>query len=158
MMEFLPTNHPKLEFTMCFRLSAAHAAMLGEIWGKNIVGVNSDCKTLTLDLEGAVEFLSQQDAGDILCMGSNTGSRSGVLNILEKDFPSKFNKNTVWSKITDNDGSSTEPKSGVAIFTTCDISFGSKETAGIQPFPALHGQAHCPPCPAAERVRSAATG
>lgn len=120
MMDFLPASHLKLEFTMCFRLSAAHAAMLGEIWGKKIVGVNPDCEILTLDLENAVEFLSQQNPGDILCLGSNTGSRSGVLNTLEKDFPSKFNKNTVWSKITDNDGSSTEPRPGVAIFTTYD--------------------------------------
>lgn len=117
---FLPIDHVKLEFTQCFRLSAEHAADLGDIWGKKIVGVNPDCEILKMTFKEAVEFLAASNPGDVLCLGSNAGGRSRMLNILEEEYPDKFNKRTIWSKISDNDGGATNPSPGIGIFTTYD--------------------------------------
>lgn len=118
---FMPAGYMKLEFTQCFRLSAGHASMLGEIWGKKIVGVNDDCEVIeSMSFDKALTFLSKRSPGEILCLGMNNGKRSEMLNKLEERYPEKFNKHTVWAKISDRDGSTTEPTAGTAIFTTYD--------------------------------------
>lgn len=43
-----------------------------------------------------------------------------MLNWLENECGEKFNKKTVWSKITEKDGEATRPTSDTAIFTTYD--------------------------------------
>ena len=43
-----------------------------------------------------------------------------MLNRLEVLYPDVFNKNTVWSKITENDGGASQPRPDCAIFTTYD--------------------------------------
>ena len=80
--EFLGA-HERLTFTLCFRLSSAHAAMLGRIWKKEIVGVNSNCVVEKMRAEQVVDFLSQQEPKDILCLGARTGDLADTLNILE---------------------------------------------------------------------------
>ena len=50
---------------------------------------------------------------------------SDTLNMLEEKYPDKFNKNTVYATISDNDSmGKTEPKEDSAIFTTYDSSKG----------------------------------
>lgn len=122
--EFLG-EHIKLEFTNCFRLSANIANMLGRIWKKRINGVNSNCVVEKMDFNSVVEFLSKQDTKDILCLGANNGRRTSVLNKLETEYPDKFNKHTVYAKISDSvsDGA-TKPTDTSAIFTTYDSSKG----------------------------------
>lgn len=119
--EFLPIGYQRMEFTQCFRLGPSHASMLGKIWGKTIVGVNDDFSVVeSMTFNKVFAYLKELNPGDILCLGSNNGKRSEMLNKLEETCPEKFNKYTVWSKITEQDGGATEPGPGVAIFTTYD--------------------------------------
>lgn len=117
--------YERITFTKCFRLSADHAAMLGRIWNKKIVGVNGGCEIMAMNTNQAVEFLSAQKPGDILCLGSRTGTMSEVLNELEDKYPEKFNKSTIYASIQDDDGNrAVDPKGDCAIFTTYDSSKG----------------------------------
>lgn len=113
-------RHYTLEFTQCFRLSKDLASWLGGIWGKEIVGVNPDCKVETMRFQEIVRYLSKCDPADVLCLGATTGPRSYLLNELEERYPDKFNKNTIWAKISDSEGYGTCPRFGVGIFTTFD--------------------------------------
>ncbi len=118
-------EHEKLTFTKCFRLSKEHAAMLGRIWKKRIVGVNSRCEVAHMDLNEAIVFLSKQRPQDILCLGSRTGDMAEVLNELEDLYPEKFNKSTIYASIQDDDGNrAVIPSERCAIFTTFDSSKG----------------------------------
>ena len=118
--ELLGPNTVPMEFTRCFRLCDGLARELGEIWGKEIHGVNMDCEVLQMTEDEAFMLLAQCDPCEILCLGSNNGARSKMLNRLEVLYPDVFNKNTVWSKITENDGGASQPRPDCAIFTTYD--------------------------------------
>lgn len=118
-------DHERLEFTNCFRLSAPHAAMLGRIWQKHIVGVNGNCKVLKMGMEEVTKFIAGQEPSDILCLGSRTGDMTEVLNELEESYSYKFNKKTVYASISDDDGNrAVVPDNTCAIFTTYDSSKG----------------------------------
>ena len=110
-----------IEFTTCFRLSSEYAKQLGSIWKKNIKGVNDDCKISIMTKKEVIDFLIDKESGKILCLGSNTayGDRNYILNALEKIRPDKFNKQTVFSKISDSE-SVKEIKRDTAIFDTFD--------------------------------------
>ncbi len=115
----------RLNFTKCFRLCPNHAAMLGRVWQKSIIGVNEKCIVSDMDREQAVAFLSSQKPKDILCLGSRTGDMSYVLNRLEEEYPADFNKSTVYASIQDDDGNrAVDPDGSCAIFTTYDSSKG----------------------------------
>ena len=101
--EFLGA-YERLTFTLCFRLSSAHAAMLARIWKKEIIGINSNCVVEKMRAEQVVDFLSQQEPKDILCLGERMGDLADTLNILEVKYPDKFNKTTVYASITDDNG------------------------------------------------------
>ena len=45
--------------------------------------------------EEVMDFLAQQEPGDILCLGARTGAMAGTLNALEEAYPHTFNKTTV---------------------------------------------------------------
>ena len=125
-------EHVTLEFTQCFRLSADHAAMLGRVWNKKIVGVNPNCKIEVLPEEDIVRFLSEQDTKDVLCLGARTGQLSKVLNRLEEEYPERFNKHNVYASIAENDSlGATEPTSESAIFTTYDSSKGLERKIAV---------------------------
>ncbi|MBQ1616969.1 MAG: AAA family ATPase, partial [Ruminococcus sp.] len=115
-------DYERLTFTKCFRLSRDHAAMLGRIWKKPIVGVNQSCVVEEMNLSQAEEFLSEQDPRDILCLGSRNGSLSDTLNELESKYPDRYNKNTVYASISEGDN--TKPGPETAIVTTFDSSKG----------------------------------
>lgn len=117
---FLPAGYFKIEFTQCFRISKGHAADLSMVWGKEIVGVNPDCDVCYMDRKEVFDYASKCNPGDLLCLGKNGGMRDHLLNSLEKLYPSKFNKHTIWSKINNRDGGSVDPTEGVGIFTTYD--------------------------------------
>ncbi len=123
--EFLG-KHLKLEFTQCFRLSTELAARLGRIWQKNIVGVNPNCVVEELELDSVLKVIVDYDTQDILCLGARGGELAKTLNLLEENFPEKFNKNTVYASIKDDDGNTgaTNPDETSAIFTTFDASKG----------------------------------
>lgn len=113
-----------MQFTKCFRLSSDIASRLGNIWEKNIKGVNRNCHVESMTFNEITEFLSNQKPSDILCLGARTGAMSKVLNILERDYPETFNKKTVYASIADEDRSSSAPTNDTAIFTTYDSSKG----------------------------------
>ncbi|HJA66225.1 MAG TPA: AAA family ATPase [Candidatus Mediterraneibacter cottocaccae] len=122
--EFLG-DYVLLEFTQCFRLSAELAARSGRIWNKKIIGVNNEFHVEKMKSKQVVEFLSRQEPGDVLCLGSRSGNLSKTLNKLEEDYPEIYNKNTVYASISDTDSAgATEPKKDSAIFTTYDSSKG----------------------------------
>lgn len=110
----------KLEFTQCFRLCVPLAHVLGTVWGKEIVGVNDDCKLSYMNFDEIVDYVQTCDPKDILCLGSANGLRNKLLNVLESECPSKFNKHTVYSKIRENDQELVAPGPDVGIFTTYD--------------------------------------
>lgn len=118
--ELLGENLVPMEFTTCFRLNDSLAQELGAVWGKEIHGVNTDMQVMTMSFDEALEHLLVQEPGDVLCLGSNEGPRVRMLNELERRCPEKFNKDTVWSKVTDTEGGATSPRPGSAIFTTFD--------------------------------------
>lgn len=118
-------NHIELEFTNCFRLSSKLASRLGLIWKKKIVGVNNNCIVENMDEDCVVKFLANQNPSDVLCLGARTGSMANVLNVLENEYPDKFNKRTVFASIRDRDSTgATYPSPTSAIFTTYDSSKG----------------------------------
>lgn len=118
-------DHTVLQFTKCFRLSGDLAAMLGRIWKKTITGVNAGCRVDAMSEKKVVDFLAGQNPGDILCLGARTGAMAKALNALEEAYPEKFNKQTVYATISDNDSiGRLEPKKDSAIFTTYDSSKG----------------------------------
>lgn len=128
MEEFLG-EHITLSFTKCFRLSEQLAGKLGRIWQKEIIGVNNDCVVEEMTPESVVEFLARQRTQDILCLGRRTSSAHGALlsdtlNILEKRYPQKFNKKTVYASIHDEDRGTFKAGKHAAIFTTFDSSKG----------------------------------
>lgn len=114
-----------LEFTQCFRLSAEHAAMLGRVWNKKIIGINPNCTIRFMSKLEVVNFIKDQNPSDVLCLGARAGDLSDTLNTLEYKYPEKFNKNTIYASIRDNDGGGrVEPKIENGIFTTYDSSKG----------------------------------
>lgn len=117
-------NYTILHFTRCFRLSAGIAERLGNIWEKDIVGVNKSCSVEHMPLNKIIEFLANQNPADILCLGSRTGDMTTVLNQLEKNYKDTFNKNTVYASIVDEDRRNLFSSNDVAIFTTYDSSKG----------------------------------
>ena len=118
-------EHLELEFTQCFRLPADLAEQLGRIWGKTINGVNNDCVVEEMNMVQVADFLSTQSPKDILCLGSRNGSLSITLNTLERNSPERFNKQTVYASISDNDSiGAAQPTPDTAIFTTFDSSKG----------------------------------
>lgn len=123
MNEFLD-DYTQMEFTQCFRLSEDIAAELGRIWGKEIKGVNPDCKVEVMSVRKVMAYLAKQDPKDIMCLGARTGGMSTALNWLEDDYPEKFNKHTVYASIADVNRGTTAPDNNSAIFTTFDSSKG----------------------------------
>lgn len=117
-------KHTVLNFTKCFRLCEELATRLGKIWEKQINGVNEDCKVMEMSLSDAIDLIAVQDVKDILCLGSRNGDMVTALNLLEKNFPEKFNKNTVFASIKERDDTAPLPSSENAVFTTYDSSKG----------------------------------
>lgn len=124
MKQFLG-GHINLQFTSCFRLSTDLASMLGRVWQKKIIGVNNNCIVEKMTVKAVVNFLTEQNPEDILCLGARWGDLSDTLNLLEEKCPTKFNKKTVYASISDRDATgATQPKPTSAIFTTFDSSKG----------------------------------
>lgn len=117
-------DHDVLEFTKCFRISKDLAARLGSIWHKKIDGVNNNCNVEFMSADEAVNLLKKCEPSEILCLGARTGTMTKVLNKLETEYPKKFNKNTVYASIADEDRGSGRPDKDSAVFTTFDSSKG----------------------------------
>lgn len=118
------SEYETISFTKCFRLSKNIAATLGDIWKKKIEGVNPNCKISFIPKDKITYYLSEFNPSDILCLGSRNGTMATVLNELEETYPHKFNKNTVYATIDDENRGAVNPDKSVAIFTTYDGSKG----------------------------------
>ncbi len=117
-------DYVRLNFTQCFRLCKTHADRLSYIWNKKIVGVNNNCKIAVANMQDTVEFLSTQNPSDIICLGPRTGQWATALNILEEQYPDRYNKQTIYASIQDSDNSGVKPNPDSGIFTTYDGSKG----------------------------------
>lgn len=113
-------NYIPMEFTRCFRIGSEHAAMLGRVWEKTIIGVNENFKIDIVPDFRAQVIAANTDPKDLLVLGSRGKAATKLQNYLEKNYPEKYNKRTLWSKITDNDSGTTSPSPDCAIFTTYD--------------------------------------
>lgn len=138
LMAFLAHVHKKpfleMQFTNCFRLDGAYAAEIGQAWGKTIVGMNTDCRHGRMDLTKTALFLANCEPRDILVLGSNMswGNRVKLQNMLEARWPEKFNKETVYSSITDRDGNRRGlDTSECAVFTTFDSAKGMERNVCV---------------------------
>lgn len=138
LMAFLAYVHRQsfleMQFTNCFRLDGAYAAEIGQAWGKTIVGMNPDCQQRRMDLSRTALLLSQFEPQDILVLGSNMswGNRVKLQNMLESRWPEKFNKQTVYSSITDRDGERRGlDTSECAVFTTFDSAKGMERNVCV---------------------------
>ena len=118
--DLLGKNMLPMEFTQCFRLSSSLAQNLSMVWEKKIVGVNPDCEVETMNFREALSYMQTCRPEQLLVLGSNNGVRNDMLNELEAACPDVFNKNTVWSKVMENDGGASQPRPDCAIFTTYD--------------------------------------
>lgn len=118
-------KHTQVNFTQCFRLSHDLAQRLGNIWGKDINGVNKNCKVSTMSREQVVDYLDTKNPKDVLCLGARTGSMVKVLNELEARPGNLYDKNHVYASIKEPDGEKhVAPGADVGIFTTFDGSKG----------------------------------
>lgn len=137
-------DHPvEMEFTYCFRLPHDLAGMLGRVWGRAIHGVNQDYQIKYLWPEEVVDYLGTKETKEILCLGPSHGTRIRIQNELERRYPEKFNKNTLWSKLDNgqSDGA-TSPKEKDAIFTTYDGSKGMERPIEVLCDFTLHNWQH----------------
>ena len=107
-----------MEFTLCFRLGKEHAAMLGRIWKKKIVGVNEDFEISYMPKDGIVQYAATLKPEELLVLGSKSGEAAKLQNHLETYCADTFNKHTLWSKVANM--SATSPTPECAIFTTYD--------------------------------------
>ena len=126
MQSFLRPDHLNLEFTQCFRLNEEYAFGLGQIWEKQIRGVNPNLLVRAMEFDELVSYLGGLERpGDLLVLGPNAGIRASLQNKLEELYPSFYNKRTLWSSITEGDSSgTTEPDEKAAVFCTYDKSKG----------------------------------
>ena len=123
-VDFLGPDYKPMEFTQCFRLNGPWAAQLGDVWEKEIVGVNPGCTVDILSPDEAFDYLVGCEPKDILCLGRKGSKMADLQNRLEEEYGEKFNKYTVWSKIADQEGGATQPTPDSAVFTTYDGSKG----------------------------------
>ncbi len=116
-------TYTRIAFTECFRLSNIYGAQFQEVWEKPIKGTNNDQKVSFMSVARVISYLSDKNPGDILCLGMRSGDMAVVLNELEKLYPKKFNKYTVYASIKDGEQLA-RPGKDTAIFTTYDSSKG----------------------------------
>ena len=112
-----------LPFTQSFRIGPELGALLAEAWNKPVVGVNRAQTIRYASYDEALEFLSANRPGDLLCLGKRNGQMAEALNHLERTHPGVFNKKTVYASIRDGDISLTYGDDA-AVFTTFDSSKG----------------------------------
>lgn len=122
MKRFLGTNHKLVKFTKSFRISSELAKKLGYAWHKKIVGVNINCSEEQMSFGEVFEFIKDNvEPSELMCLGSRAknGGLAQLLNKLEREVPEKFNKNTVYASISDQDAN-ISVSNKVAVFTTYD--------------------------------------
>ena len=120
-----------ITFTQCFRLSKEHAEFLAGCWKKTIAGVNDACTVEHWSMEEIVEYLRRESPKDILCLGNRNGLMTECLNRLETLEPERFNKNTVYASIRDEDNQQRLDTANAAIFTTYDSSKGLERKIAV---------------------------
>ena len=123
-------RYEQLSFTHCFRLGSNHAGHLSRLWGKPIVGVNNNSSVCEMDVRDIAEYLNRFEPKDILCLGQRNGEMVQILNEIERRYPEKFNKNTVYASIRDEDRTQ-RVKGNSAIFTTFDGAKGMERKVCI---------------------------
>ena len=120
---FMNNNYKQVFFTTCFRLNKTYAEEIGNIWGKQINGINPNLQVLYLNPEETINFLKDKDTKDILCLGGNLNPElNHILNTLENNYQDKFNRDTVFAKIGDDRGKLSIPSNSaeLALFLTFD--------------------------------------
>ena len=134
-----------VSLTNCFRLSENYANFLGRVWRKKINGVNHKCKIETVSFHEALKIAASLEPNKIICLGPrDAGLRPIFQNELEKFFPEKFNKSTLFSDIKDDERGISKKTdiSRAAIFSTFDSSKGmERDVCFVFGFTKLYWQA-----------------
>ena len=125
----------EMSFTKCFRLSPKYAAQLGEIWGTTIRGTNRNCRVMRMTTKETAALLAEEDPKNVIVLGPNSQTPK-LLNHLEKYYPEKYNKHTVYASIREEDaGVKQIAGRDCAVFTTYDGSKGlERKTCIIMDF------------------------
>ena len=121
-MEDFMGGYKKISFSKSFRINKLLGDELGEIWGKNINGVNDDCKVSVMSVDEVVNYLEAKEPGQILILGSQKDDRVEIQNLWNLN-GSKFNKGNVYSSIASQD-KQVEPDNKCLISTTYDSAKG----------------------------------
>lgn len=120
-------NDEYMRFTKCFRLAPSYAAEIGQAWGKSIVGCNPNCSVEIIDsMRHLANIVKGYEPNEILVLGGKMswGARTQLQNMLEEMYPNKFNKNTVYASMDEQDEMQSFDTSDAAIFTTYDSAKG----------------------------------
>lgn len=120
----------RLRFTQSFRIGPELAGLLGEAWGKKIVGANLDQQVRVVEFQEALAVMQSCEPGDLLCLGKRNGGAAYALNQLEDRMPGRFNKHTVYASIKDGDDA-VPYGDDVAVFTTFDSSKGLERRVSV---------------------------
>lgn len=140
-------KHKEVYLTTCFRLNGSYANEIGIAWDKKINGTNEKCKIMCMEVDEVVSFLSAQNPQDVLVLGKNNyGTRTEIQNQLEKEYPEKYNKNTLYASISDSNetGNTQHAKkrsqnANCALFITYDQCKGlERDTCVICNFDSLY--------------------
>ena len=116
----------QVSFTRTFRMGPDMGRRLSAAWGKPIRGVNEGQRVMFMTPEEAVEHAARLDPGDLMALGTDRGVRTDILNELEKRWPDRYNKSTVYSSTRRDgaEGNGAKGADGVAVFTTFDACKG----------------------------------
>lgn len=117
-------------FTQSFRMGVEMGELLGDAWNKPIVGVNAGQQVEEMGMGPAKTLIASLDPSQVLCLGSRNGLMSEMLNVLETQYPEKYNKNTVYASIRDGDANA-EYGDSTAVFTTFDSSKGLERPVAV---------------------------
>jgi superfamily I DNA/RNA helicase len=130
----LRDNYKQMDLTNCFRLNENHAKMLGNIWKKNIRGVNPNqlVQIIDFDMEDLYEKINEYENKDILILSPfrNNVALNKFINHIEKENPVKYNKKNLYITISDTENSN-KPLDNSMIVTTFDGSKGLERKLAI---------------------------
>lgn len=119
-----------MPFTQSFRAGRELGALLSEAWNKPVVGVNPAQTIRYASYREALDFISAEKPGSLLCLGRRNGQMAEALNHLERHHGGVFNKETVYASIRDGDTSVTY-NDDTAVFTTFDSSKGLERPTSV---------------------------
>jgi hypothetical protein len=109
------------QLSTCFRINEGLGNYLGRVWKTEIIGVNEECKVEVLTKEEARSKMLELEPYQILVLGASAaGERIWLQTELETKDPTRFNKATLYSDLSESEGRVCKDTSRAAVFCTYD--------------------------------------